>query len=183
MTPRTSFVYRYTEPSGELIYIGRTKDPATRAKRHERDAVWWHPDLLLRLVGPMPEAVAIRVERDQIEALRPSANIAGNPDAKPEPTCPPELLARGKALAIKAAGSQQKLADALGISRPAVALWPAVPVERCPMIEVLYGVPVERLRPDVFTGVWSALRAADRLLDEIQSTATEAGQQAGRGVS
>jgi len=55
--------------------------------------------------------------------------------------------------AIQAAGSQQKLADLLGIKSPSITEWRSrdrVPAERCRAIEAATGVPRHELRPDVF---------------------------------
>lgn len=57
--------------------------------------------------------------------------------------------------AIDTVGTQQALADALGIQSPSISEWKArgkVPAERCLAIEALCGGKVSRydLRPDVF---------------------------------
>jgi len=52
--------------------------------------------------------------------------------------------------AITIMGSQEDLAKGLGITGSAISQWKRVPVERCPEIERLTGVPRERLRPDIF---------------------------------
>ncbi|WP_434033567.1 YdaS family helix-turn-helix protein [Cupriavidus sp. a3] len=55
-------------------------------------------------------------------------------------------------LAIDKAGGLKKLADALGEKRTqTVANWlkRGAPMERCPAIESITGVPCEQLRPDV----------------------------------
>ncbi|WP_202842033.1 transcriptional regulator [Luteimonas saliphila] len=56
--------------------------------------------------------------------------------------------------AIAAVGTQQALADALGIRSPSITEWKnrAVPAERCRAIEQATGgqVTVHDLRPDVF---------------------------------
>lgn len=54
--------------------------------------------------------------------------------------------------AIRKAGSQAALAAALGVKPPSVVCWinaQRVPEDRCPEIERLFGVPCERLRPDI----------------------------------
>lgn len=53
--------------------------------------------------------------------------------------------------AIRTAGSQAQFARDLGVSPPTVQGWRELgraPDDRCAVIEALYGVPVERLRPD-----------------------------------
>jgi DNA-binding transcriptional regulator YdaS (Cro superfamily) len=55
--------------------------------------------------------------------------------------------------AIQALGSQQALADALGIKSPSITGWRQsgrIPVERCAAIEAATGVRRDELRPDVF---------------------------------
>lgn len=56
--------------------------------------------------------------------------------------------------AIKEIGSQQALADALGVKSPSITDWHRgrVPADRCPAVEALTGVPCEELRPDL---AWS----------------------------
>jgi DNA-binding transcriptional regulator YdaS (Cro superfamily) len=58
--------------------------------------------------------------------------------------------------AIKAAGGQVKLAQAIGVSQSLVSLWASgrlvVPIETCPKIELATGVRAEQLRPDVLWG-------------------------------
>lgn len=56
--------------------------------------------------------------------------------------------------AIKEAGNQQALADALGIKSPSITDWRRgqVPADRCPAVEALTGVTCEELRPDL---AWS----------------------------
>lgn len=52
--------------------------------------------------------------------------------------------------AIRAAGGQTRLAEALGIKHQAVYGWEIVPAERCLQVSSLSGVSVHELRPDVF---------------------------------
>jgi DNA-binding transcriptional regulator YdaS (Cro superfamily) len=54
------------------------------------------------------------------------------------------------ARAIATAGSRNKLARQLGISREAVSQWQVVPLGRCLTVEQLTGVPRHELRPDLF---------------------------------
>jgi DNA-binding transcriptional regulator YdaS (Cro superfamily) len=63
-----------------------------------------------------------------------------------------ENLAPGIRLAIEAAEGHRKLARLLGIRHQAVGSWDRVPAERLIEIEILTGVPRERLRPDLYRG-------------------------------
>jgi len=53
-------------------------------------------------------------------------------------------------LAIKAAGGQLALADALGITQPAIAQWSQTPVMRVLEVERITGISRYLLRPDVY---------------------------------
>lgn len=59
---------------------------------------------------------------------------------------------RGVQRAIEEAGSQQALAEALGVEQPAIYYWlyTTCPPERAIQIEKLYGVPRREIRPDIF---------------------------------
>ena len=55
--------------------------------------------------------------------------------------------------AVRAAGSQQALADALGIRAPSVHEWRKnnrVPAERVLAVEAISGVSRHELRPDIY---------------------------------
>lgn len=53
-------------------------------------------------------------------------------------------------LAVKLAGGQKVVADALGIKPQAVYWWEMVPPERCRQVARLSGVSEHVLRPDIF---------------------------------
>jgi DNA-binding transcriptional regulator YdaS (Cro superfamily) len=59
---------------------------------------------------------------------------------------------RDKAItrAVKAAGTMDKLAIALGISCPAISQWKRIPPGRLVDIERITGIPREELRPDLY---------------------------------
>lgn len=52
--------------------------------------------------------------------------------------------------AIKAAGGDQVVADALNISRQAVQSWPKVPPARVPKLATLSRKRPDQIRPDIF---------------------------------
>jgi len=58
----------------------------------------------------------------------------------------------GAQRAIKAVGSQTRLAELLGISQAAVSFWlrNGIPAHRVIKLERLTGVPREELRPDLY---------------------------------
>lgn len=58
----------------------------------------------------------------------------------------------GVRVMIKAAGGHRKLGRLLGISYQAIVQWTKVPADRLLDIEVLLGIPRERLRPDLYRG-------------------------------
>lgn len=51
---------------------------------------------------------------------------------------------------LEAAGGQAKLARALKIGRSAVNQWEQVPIRRAREVAVLTGIPVWRIRPDIW---------------------------------
>ena len=53
-------------------------------------------------------------------------------------------------LVIKKAGGQEKLADFLGISQPAISQWRIVPVHHVLKIERLTGIQRQDIRPDIY---------------------------------
>lgn len=75
--------------------------------------------------------------------------------------------------AIDAAGSQQRLAEFLGIRSASISEWKArgrVPAERCILIEKATGVSRHDLRPDVFgPSACTEQRAEPTVVDQIRS--------------
>lgn len=75
-TGRPIYIYAFVSPSGVVVYVGRTCDPATRIGAHRVKAAWWTPNLEFAVVDvaySWPEAVAM--EREAIGSLAPVANI------------------------------------------------------------------------------------------------------------
>ena len=65
---------------------------------------------------------------------------------------PTDKLDPGIKLAIDALGGHRKLGRLLGISYQAIASWGKVPADRLDEIEILTGVPREKMRPDLYRG-------------------------------
>ena len=55
-------------------------------------------------------------------------------------------------MAISAAGSRYALAKSLGLRPQTVQEWQRVPVERIIEIEQKFGVPREKMRPELYAG-------------------------------
>lgn len=82
---------------------------------------------------------------------------------------------QGIAQAITVLGSQQALADALGIKQPTVSEWKngdrPVPIERCVDIERATGARVRRwdLRPDDWHRIWPELVGQDGAPEVVEA--------------
>jgi DNA-binding transcriptional regulator YdaS (Cro superfamily) len=61
-----------------------------------------------------------------------------------------DVMKKGLAKAIKAAGGLRALARQLGISHPAIMHWTEVPAHHLIAIEQATGIPREELRPDLY---------------------------------
>ena len=55
--------------------------------------------------------------------------------------------------AIEAAGGRKKLAEHLGLTRPATYYWDEIPMRYLLRIEKLTGIPRQELRPDLYRGM------------------------------
>jgi DNA-binding transcriptional regulator YdaS (Cro superfamily) len=88
---------------------------------------------------------------------------------------------------IVTAGSQAKLAQALGVSRAAIHYWRQVPIKHLLAIETLYNIPRQALRPDLYGGHDEA-QSRDRpavLADRVEHRrdSRQVGGSGGRGLS
>lgn len=61
-----------------------------------------------------------------------------------------EEIEKIKARVLEAAGGRAALADALGISPPAVSQWGRIPAERVGQISRVTGMTYAEIRPDLF---------------------------------
>lgn len=66
--------------------------------------------------------------------------------SKPEPKDTPDIVKR----VIAAMGTQQALADGLGIKSPSISDWTQIPHMRVLRIEALTGISRHELRPDIY---------------------------------
>lgn len=74
----------------------------------------------------------------------------------------PDKYEAGLIAAIEAVGGPSRLADGIGLVPSAVTNWRRVPAERARAISDLSGVPLHRLRPDLWDApVLSQPAAAD----------------------
>lgn len=56
-----------------------------------------------------------------------------------------------KVRVLKAAGGRAALAEALGISPPAISQWERIPAERVGQVSRVTGMSPEEIRPDIFS--------------------------------
>lgn len=74
--PTLTAVYDVRTPTGELLYVGYTRQPKERMRRHRNASLWWNLDVVIRFHWfPTPRR-ARAVERLVIELLRPPFNVA-----------------------------------------------------------------------------------------------------------
>lgn len=84
MDPETvqHFVYRLHDAEGEVLYVGLSKNVASRLRAHIRDVqrgneakAQWLPQVRdISMVGPLAWLEALDRERDEIERLQPIGN-------------------------------------------------------------------------------------------------------------
>lgn len=79
MSERTHFVYEAYDSDGLLLYVGCTGQPEKRYKAHMAgggDARGWFNPFVTdwRVSGPYTPLVALKIERDRIEAKQPIWN-------------------------------------------------------------------------------------------------------------
>jgi excinuclease UvrABC nuclease subunit len=70
-----TYVYFLRDASGEVIYIGVTRQLANRRVAHEARSPWWSEVTSWRILGPFEHLAAYRVERDLIRETQPRHNL------------------------------------------------------------------------------------------------------------
>lgn len=73
------YVYRLRDAEGVLLYVGCSRDPATRLLAHESDQPWGHLIHSQDVEGPFDRDVALARETAAISSERPRFNIRHNP--------------------------------------------------------------------------------------------------------
>lgn len=76
---------------------------------------------------------------------KPRGKRANGPSRKERAAADP-----GFALALEKAGNKKNLAEAAGVTKQAVNLWTRVPAERARKISDALGIPLKKLRPDLW---------------------------------
>lgn len=85
LTTAKYYVYFLNDADGNAVYIGRSVDPKSRLRAHERnqgnpnggfyDTSSWYPLVdHMEVVGPFPWDEAVAVEREEIGKHQPPAN-------------------------------------------------------------------------------------------------------------
>ena len=79
------FVYYLSDESGDVVYVGRSKNVAKRIEQHHYhastgdrrygDKSWLFDARDVSMVGPMSWENAIKTERAEIERLQPRGNV------------------------------------------------------------------------------------------------------------
>ena len=72
-TAREHFIYWIYNDVGRCIYVGRTCRPEQRRYEHKRNSPHMYAQAArLRMAGPYRLPQAVRIEREQLELLRPA---------------------------------------------------------------------------------------------------------------
>lgn len=77
--PRTHYVYRAYNESGNCLYVGMTRNLAKRRQAHRSQARWWHWADRFVVRGPYDRVTATQVEKELIAYLLPLFNVADKP--------------------------------------------------------------------------------------------------------
>lgn len=111
---RRHFVYRAYDATGNLLYVGVTRSPATRQTWHRYNSLWFPDVTSVRMTGPLPAADARDLEFRLICDEAPLHNISGRP------TREPRHVKGGVVVGDETYLSARDAATELGISRRAL---------------------------------------------------------------
>lgn len=88
------FVYQFTSASGEVIYVGCTKNFDHRIRTHRSTKAWWPDVANIQLRYFNGKAEALSAERDLLARLAPIHNVDGTPAARSDVGHWPEQILR-----------------------------------------------------------------------------------------
>lgn len=72
------YLYRLYDATGDLLYVGQSKDPFTRFKSHKADSRHWIDDVARGRISVFPTREAAQsAEREAIRSEHPFWNVAG----------------------------------------------------------------------------------------------------------
>jgi len=71
---KDTYVYRYFDADGRLLYVGQTADPERRHKSHKSRASWFPAVARREVQGPLAKQLALCVEFAAIRLEGPSYN-------------------------------------------------------------------------------------------------------------
>lgn len=157
----SAVLYRHYASDGTLLYVGASLRVLDRLQEHKSRSSWYDLVLNIRLerhpsidAAKEAERIAIRDEHpvhNKKSGMKPS-NLVRKRDKT--------IVARNVHVTnlIETMGSISKVADSIGVRPQAVARWIRIPALRCHAVSRLTGLPLFRLRPDL----WDAPDAAPR---------------------
>lgn len=71
-------LYRFFADGGELLYVGRTRNPARRFEKHSHEKPWWEAVSRIEMEQLPTHELLCRAENAAIKAEKPRHNIRGN---------------------------------------------------------------------------------------------------------
>lgn len=98
-------LYRFVDTSGRLLYVGVTKNPAARFRKHGQDQFWWDQVSAIHLERHASRELLMIAELEAIETEFPIFNQMGSTgkstsnefDVSPCPVCGKESFYRRSA--------------------------------------------------------------------------------------
>lgn len=107
-------LYRARSATGELLYVGITRDPGNRFSKHRARAPWWQNAATIELQHFRTRHEALVAELEAIQAEAPAWNVHGREPGRWVRTGP---VTRREAEQVMAAGlSLRQAAAELGVS-------------------------------------------------------------------